>query len=193
MGYKVKNTLKKSKTVFIIMGILWILLSIVFVVPLTMSIVNATENGIFDFGKMIENLFNTIGNIGENMGKVFGKEYINTFFKTEGYFSIGLLFFSVVGFIKSMPKNEYTDIEHGSSDWASGEQYSVLSKKNGILLAEKHYLPVDKRGNVNVLVVGRFRFTESLHHMLYQMHINFWVHMFSQIQKENYTIKQQDI
>lgn len=55
-------------------------------------------------------------------------------------------------------KNEYSDIEHGSSDWASGEQYSVLSPKKGILLAEKHYLPVDKRGNVNVLVVGRFWF-----------------------------------
>lgn len=55
-------------------------------------------------------------------------------------------------------KNEYSDIEHGSSDWASGEQYSVLSPKKGILLAEKHYLPVDKRGNINVLVVGRLWF-----------------------------------
>lgn len=57
-----------------------------------------------------------------------------------------------------MPKHDYADIEHGSSDWASGEEYSVLSKNKGILLAEKHYLPVDKRGNVNVLVVGRFWF-----------------------------------
>ena len=31
-------------------------------------------------------------------------------------------------------------------------------KKKGIILAENHYLPVDKRGNVNVLVVGRFWF-----------------------------------
>ena len=70
--------------------------------------------------------------------------------------TIGVLILLAVGIVKSMPKNEYTDIEHGSSDWASGEQYSVLSKKKGILLAENHYLPVDKRGNVNVLVVGRF-------------------------------------
>ena len=60
--------------------------------------------------------------------------------------------------IKTMPKHDYADIEHGSSDWASGEEYSVLSRNKGILLAEKHYLPVDKRGNVNVLVVGRFWF-----------------------------------
>ena len=55
----------------------------------------------------------------------------------------------------------------------TGEQYSVLSKKKGILLAEKHYLPVDKRGNVNVLIVGRIWFSENLHLTLFQMHINF--------------------
>ena len=36
-----------------------------------------------------------------------------------------------------------------------GEQYQILSNKAGIILAEKNFLPVDKRGNVNVLVVGR--------------------------------------
>ena len=56
-------------------------------------------------------------------------------------------------------KNEYTDIEHGSSDWSqNGEQYQILNKSKGIILAENNYLPVDKRGNVNVLVVGRIRF-----------------------------------
>ncbi len=69
-----------------------------------------------------------------------------------------LLFFALVGFVKLMPRSEYTDIEHGSSDWATGEQYEVLDRKKGILLAENHYLPVDKRGNTNVLVVGRIWF-----------------------------------
>ena len=56
------------------------------------------------------------------------------------------------------PKNEFSDIEHGSSDWSQrGEQYQILSKNKGIILAENNYLPVDKRGNVNVLVVGRIR------------------------------------
>lgn len=64
-----------------------------------------------------------------------------------------------IGFVRTAPKNEYSDIEQGSSDWASkGEQYKVLSSRKGIILAENNYLPVDKRGNVNVLVVGRFRF-----------------------------------
>ena len=109
----------------------------------------------------------------------------------EGYVTIILLIFGAVGFIKTMPKHEFSDIEHGSSDWAqNGEEYEVLSPKKGILLAEKHYLPVDKRGNTNVLVVGRLRFSENLHHMLYLMHINYLVHMFLQILKVNYMIKQ---
>lgn len=37
-------------------------------------------------------------------------------------------------------------------------KYKVLDKNKGIILAENNYLPVNKRGNVNVLVVGRFRF-----------------------------------
>ena len=64
----------------------------------------------------------------------------------------------IIGFIKTAPKNEYSDIEQGSSAWASnGEQYKILSKNKGIILAENNYLPVDKIGNVNVLVVGRIR------------------------------------
>ena len=114
--------------------------------------------GVFDFGQFIENLFSDITEIGDNLGKIFTSDYAGTFWKINGIYILVLLFFAVMGASKVMPKNEYTDIEHGSSDWANGEQYEVLSKNKGILLAEKHYLPVDKRGNTNVLVVGRIRF-----------------------------------
>ena len=60
--------------------------------------------------------------------------------------------------VRTAPKNEYSDIENGSSDCSKhGEEYKILSKNSGIILAEDHYLPTDKKGNVNVLVVGRFR------------------------------------
>lgn len=114
--------------------------------------------GVFKIGEFIDHLFTTITDVSGNLSKIFTGDYITTFIKTEGFFTLILLFFTAMGLVKSMPKNEYTDIEHGSSDWATGEQYSVLNKKKGILLAENHYLPVDKRGNTNVLVVGRFRF-----------------------------------
>lgn len=83
-------------------------------------------------------------------------EYVSEFFSLLWKFTIVYAIFMFVGFVRTAPKNEYTDIEQGSSDWASkGEQYKVLSNKKGIILAENNYLPVDKRGNVNVLVVGR--------------------------------------
>ena len=38
-----------------------------------------------------------------------------------------------VGFVRTAPKNEFSDIEQGSSDWAGrGEQYKVLSRNKGI-------------------------------------------------------------
>ena len=81
--------------------------------------------------------------------------YGNVFGNVVPYFLGFYGLFVLVGIAKAFPKHEYDDIEHGSSDWSeNGEQYKVLSKTKGIVLAEKNYLPVDKRGNVNVLVVG---------------------------------------
>ena len=40
---------------------------------------------------------------------------------------------------------------------SSCQVYKVLNKKEGIVLAENNYLPVDKKGNVNVMIIGRFR------------------------------------
>ena len=156
MNYKIKSALKKSKMALIIAAAIWIALSILLSAPIGVSIKEATINGIFDSSKFFEVLFSNFGKIGSNLSKIFLPGYSHYFWKVEGYVTIGVLILLAIGIVKSMPKNEYTDIEHGSSDWASGEQYSVLSKKKGILLAENHYLPVDKRGNVNVLVVGRF-------------------------------------
>ena len=158
MNYKIKNALKKSKMALIIAIAIWITLSILLSAPVAVSIKEAIVNGAFDSNKFFEVLFANIGSIGSNLGKIFLPSYAPIFWKVEGWLSICVLVMLVVGIAKLMPKNEYSDIEHGSSDWASGEQYEVLSKKKGILLAENHYLPVDKRGNVNVLVVGRFWF-----------------------------------
>ena len=158
MNYKVKKTLKDNKKSMIVIGVVWIASIILLASPIAHSIVNATNNGIFNFGTFLENIgpdlvsFNTIT-------KVFAEEYIGTFLKTTLYTTIFYAILTVIGLFRSKPKSEYTDIEHGSSDWSEGgEQYKVLSKHKGILLAQDHYLPVDKRGNVNVLVVGRIWF-----------------------------------
>lgn len=84
-------------------------------------------------------------------------EYFSGYFYVAKWFLAFYGIFVFIGVARAFPKHEYEDIENGSSDWSeNGEQYQVLSKNKGIILAEKNYLPVDKRGNVNVLVVRRF-------------------------------------
>ncbi len=156
MKEKLDYVLKKSKSVFVIVLILWIVFSIVLIAPMSIAWVDAVEK---NEGTFIENMMGIeLGNIGANLGKAFSSDYINAYLKNELWMTIILVGCAIIGMVKSIPKHDYAGIENGSSDWATGEQYSVLSKNKGILLAEKHYLPVDKRGNVNVLVVGRFRF-----------------------------------
>jgi len=155
---KLGYALKKCKIVFVIILVLWVLISIVLIMPTSVAIVDSTVEGKISLEQLITNMTGNMSHIFSNFGKVFTGPYIGTFLKGEVYLVLTLLVCATIGIVKTMPKNNYSDIEHGSSDWATAEKYSILNKNKGIILAEKHYLPVDKRGNVNVLVVGRFRF-----------------------------------
>ncbi|MEI3394236.1 MAG: hypothetical protein V8R82_00685 [Clostridia bacterium] len=116
-------------------------------------------NGTFDLQIFIEMLIKSITNPFATFGSIFTEGAVGNYFSTLLIVTIFYSLFFFIGFVKSAPKNEYSDIEHGSSDWSQrGEQYKILDKNKGIVLAENNYLPVDKRGNVNVLVVGRMRF-----------------------------------
>ena len=159
MNYKIQGAMKKNKEKFIICAILWLVLAIVFVAPLALSAFKANVGGTFSLEIFIEQLTANIINPFKTIGEVLSTEGV-----THNYFSLLLgftIFYLVlffIGFAKSAPKNEFTNIEHGSSDWSQrGEQYQILSRNKGIILAEDNYLPLDKRGNVNVLVVGRIR------------------------------------
>ena len=159
MNYKIEGALRRNRTSFIIFGILWIFLAIVFVTPIAYSTYMATVNGGFDLTAFMSTFFSSIMNPFGTLGKVFSEGASGTYFSTLIVVTIIYTVFFFIGVFRSAPKNEYTDIEHGSSDWSQrGEQYEILSKNKGIILAENNYLPVDKRGNVNVLVVGRIRF-----------------------------------
>ena len=155
MNYKIERTLQKNKKVLIFAFILWLFLTIVFVMPISRAWSEAiTESGKLSFEAFSSGVATNFTNPLENiiqLGSYWGA-FISLLWKTTLVF----LIFLIVGLVKTAPKNEYTDIEHGSSDWCqNGEQYKVLSRNKGIILGEKNYLPVDKRGNVNVLVVGR--------------------------------------
>ncbi len=158
MNYKIEGAIRRNRSKFIICGVLWLILVIVLVAPLAYTFFQARQGGA-SLETVIETFVNSVTNPFATFSNIFTQGAINSFISLLLGFTIFYLIFFFIGFFKSAPKNEYSDIEHGSSDWSQrGEQYRILSRNKGIILAEDNYLPLDKRGNVNVLVVGRFWF-----------------------------------
>ena len=156
---RINETLKKNKKNFIIYAILWLIAVIVFVMPISVGIVDATSKGEIDLEKCFSLSMTYIQEPFSSIEKVFTKAYLTTFTDVLWKFTAAIMILAIIGTIRNASKSEYENIEHGSSDWSkNGEQYKILSNRKGIILAEDNYLPIDKRGNVNVLVVGRFRF-----------------------------------
>ena len=159
MNYKIEGAIRKNRKNFIICAILWLILVIVFVAPFSFSVFLASASGKFALEIFLEQIPTNITNPFGTLAGIFTQGATHNFISLLLGFTIFYLVIFFIGFAKSAPKNEFTDIEHGSSDWSQrGEQYQILSKNKGIILAEDNYLPLDKRGNVNVLVVGRIRF-----------------------------------
>ena len=159
MNYKIEGAIKKNRTNFIIFAILWLFITIVFVAPISYSWHMANITGKLNLNEFINTIMPSVTNPFATIGNIFANDAVGAYFSTLLVVTILYSIFFFIGFVKSAPKNEYSDIEHGSSDWSQrGEQYQVLNKNKGIILAEKNYLPVDKRGNVNILVVGRIWF-----------------------------------
>ena len=156
-GEKIAKAIKKIKGKLIVSFILWLVLVIVFVAPLGLAFKSAYD---VTGDQRWENLFLTFGkNIikpWEAIVKCLTGEAHGYFWATLWRFTVVYIGAITIGITKALPKHEYDGIENGSSDWCqNGEQYQILSNKAGLILAEKNFLPVDKRGNVNVLVVGR--------------------------------------
>ncbi len=156
MNYKIEGAFRKNKKTFIFAAILWLFLAIVFVMPIAYGweVASAGE-------KFSMNTFSAT--VGERIAQPFANikelgSYWGAFISLLWKYTLGFLGIVTIGLVRTAPKTKYQDIEHGSSDWCErGEQFKVLSPKKGLILAEGNYLPVDKRGNVNILVVGRIR------------------------------------
>lgn len=158
MNYKIEGAIRRNKNKFIICAVLWLILVIVLVAPLAYSSFQVKQGGV-SLETFINTFVSSVTNPFVTFANIFMQGATSNFISILIVFTIFYMIFFFIGFFKSAPKNEYSDIEHGSSDWSQrGEQYRILSKNKGIILAEDNYLPLDKRGNVNVLVVGRFRF-----------------------------------
>ena len=160
MLYKITEGFRKNKKLLIIGLVLWVILAIVLVLPFTVAknvaaLLTQNDPNLDFLTKFFEVFGQAIKAPGQSIGYIFKHAIFGDFFSNIFVLTIFYLIIFIIGFVRTMPKNQYDNIEHGSSDWSTGgEQYKVLSNKAGIILAENNYLPVDKRGNVNVLVVG---------------------------------------
>ena len=153
MNYKIQGAFRRNRKYMIIFGILWIFIAIVLIIPFTIGYNTAIVEK--NLGTGFAEFTTALLNLPSAFEKLVAQNLFPTYLKSLGLFSLVYAIFFIIGIARSAPKHEYTDFEHGSSDWSkNGEQYAILSNKKGIILAEENYLPVDKRGNVNVLVVG---------------------------------------
>ena len=86
MGEKIRFALQKCKSVLIIVLILWVVLSIVLIAPVTISWVEAVNN---NNGGFIDNLLGSdLSNVGANLSKAFSKEYRSFYLKNELYLEL---------------------------------------------------------------------------------------------------------
>lgn len=149
-----KEFFKRHSAFLIVMLILWILGELFIVSPISVCVAKSVADGhITDQATFIETFFEEFASMKSFIKVLHGE--------AKGNFASGTLYWSIffgiacgIGLYKARKKSEFDKIEHGSSDWSNGEQYSVLSKDKGLILAEKNYLPTNKPGNVNVLIVG---------------------------------------
>ena len=102
-----------------------------------------------------------IKEVGSNLLIIFKAP--GEYFGAMKNFTIGYLILFVVVIIMKKTNKEYSGIEHGSADWATGgEEYAVLSKTDGFILAKDHFMPMipnpPSGKNGNILVIRRFWF-----------------------------------
>ena len=150
----IREFFKRHLAFLIVMLILWILGELFIVAPISVCVAqNVSQGHVVDQASFIRSFFSEFSSM-KSIIKVLHGEANGNYASFTLYWTI---FFGIVcgiGLYKGRKKGAYDKIEHGSSDWSNGEQYSVLSKDKGLILAEKNYLPTNKPGNVNVLIVG---------------------------------------
>ena len=135
MKDKISYAFKKSKFVLIILIILWLVLSIVLIAPLSISWVDAVTKG---NGNFINNLLSSnLGDIGGNLGKAFSHEYIGTFLKCDLWLMIILMGFAIVGIIKTQNQQKYFE-EYKKSIHGLKTDLSIIFKSK-ISLKKKVY------------------------------------------------------
>ena len=150
---KAKTAYEQNKKFIVVIIIIWVILAIILVAPVALALARATSDS--ENINLFKALYEEIPTF-TSFFRMFGNiEALKNYAILFIIYTIMVAYWTYKGYSKTGIKGKYHDIEHGSSDWSKdGEQYRILSKDKGIILAKDNYLPLDKRGNINTLIVG---------------------------------------
>lgn len=166
---KIITLLKKN---LILLFAVWLIIAIIIIPALSLAIVQGSVLASPDIDAslpFVGNLTYFISNPFLTLGYIFNPRFFGTYLETLKNFT-GIYFLLVVFLAYKYEESKpYDGKEYGSARWSkNGEQYKILSKTSGIILAKDNYLPVDKQGNTNVMVIGDL-VQVNQHLLLYQM------------------------
>jgi len=173
-----KRWFEQRKALIILMGIVWIVLALFFVPAyITNSIdyvqkkneTNASEGkepietdnrGVIIIA--VDTCQQNITDVARNFEIGGPTADFTKYIESVKKFSAIYWILCVILLIAVKSDKEYEGEEHGSADWArNGEEYAVLSKKEGFVLAKDHYMPMIPNPptgkNGNILVIGGSR------------------------------------
>lgn len=178
--------LKNKKVPIIAAIIIWLFGVIFLISPIAYCLQISSINGSFHAEIFLEQIVPSIASLNGFFKMLEAGAFGKFFFATI----IFTLFYSIcvgIGIWKSRKRGEYDSIEHGSSDWSQGgEQYRVLSKNSGLILAEDNYLPLNKLGNINVLIVGGSGSGKSASYSIPNAHLGLGSYIFTDPKGEIY-------
>ncbi len=155
-----KDWWEKVKKPIIILGVVGIMLALFFVPAFARASYEASlgEASEFGVGSVITLFPQVVTQVFKNL-KVALTLKFSYYIDSLKIFAIIYLVFVMYFLYKMSNKKEYESIEHGSADWCKpSEAYTVLNPKQGIILADKYYFPVNPEApsgkNGNMLVIG---------------------------------------
>ena len=152
---KIITLLKKN---LILLFAVWLIIAIIIIPALSLAIVQGSVLASPDIDSslpFVGNLTYFISNPFLTLGYIFNPRFFGTYLETLKNFTGIYLLLVVFLAYKYEESKPYDGKEYGSARWSKdGEQYKILSKTSGIILAKDNYLPVDKQGNTNVMVIG---------------------------------------
>ena len=155
-----KDWWEKVKKPIIVLGIVGLVLALFLLPALARASYEASLGSMSEFGdgstfdifpKVIIHVFSNL--------KVALTDKFDFYMASLKIFGIVYFIFSIYCIVKLGDKKEYESIEHGSADWCkSSEAYKVLHPKQGVILADKYYFPVNPEApsgkNGNMLIIG---------------------------------------